>query len=326
MRSLLEYPAGCMFALLGRWGRPGGVLLSLAVGGGLALAALIFAGPATAAKAYSPYSDPEKPVLSTALAGDENVRAFQDRFDLTDGEVSQVLAAVREENDSLAGVYRESEKLLAANRGLSAASQRDEIAASDYDESVREAVAKTKAKVESVLPKGSRDELAGWVDARFAQEAEELSAQDMGPDTRAASTGKTCRVWATYYDGYTNYEVALPHQNIKFAGGYKVRITTRSGHRERAPVKEVGPWNFRDNYWARHKDRTMWRDLPRCTPEAQAAYFNNYNHGEDDSGREVLNPSGLDMTLPVAKRLGIADNIRRYGKVKVNVYYPWVRR
>lgn len=39
----------------------------------------------------------------------------------------------------------------------------------------------------------------------------------------------------------------------------------------------------------------MWQDLPQGTPEAQAAYLNGYNDGEDQFGRTVLNPAGIDL-------------------------------
>ncbi len=66
----------------------------------------------------------------------------------------------------------------------------------------------------------------------------------------------------------------------------------------------------------------MWKDLPRCRPEAQAAYFQNYNGGKDEFGREVLNPAGVDLTPAVARDLRLA----KYQNAWVYVNYPWVRR
>jgi hypothetical protein len=40
-------------------------------------------------------------------------------------------------------------------------------------------------------------------------------------------------------------------------------------------------------------------------PEAQAAYFYNYNNGEDSFGRIVTNPAGVDLTPAVAADLGL---------------------
>ncbi len=132
--------------------------------------------------------------------------------------------------------------------------------------------------------------------------------------------GVRCRVFATQYIGYTYYEVALPHQKLKFEGGYRVGLS-RGDYAIEAPVKEVGPWNIRDNYWAKSIYRDMWDDLPRCMPEAQAAYFDNYNGGKDQFGRTVLNPAGVDLTPRVARRLGLA----RYQNAWIYVRYPWVQ-
>jgi len=66
----------------------------------------------------------------------------------------------------------------------------------------------------------------------------------------------------------------------------------------------------------------MWKNLPRCVPEARAAYFNNYNNGKDEFGRKVLNPAGVDLTPTAARRLGLA----RYQNAYVSVRFPFVRR
>jgi hypothetical protein len=70
----------------------------------------------------------------------------------------------------------------------------------------------------------------------------------------------------------------------------------------------------------------MWDNLPRCMPEAEAAYFHNYHRGRDDQGRIVRNPAGIDLTLAVAKRMEIKNRIKRQGVVRVSVRYPWVKR
>ena len=130
----------------------------------------------------------------------------------------------------------------------------------------------------------------------------------------------SCKVFATQYNGYTRYEVALPHRSLKERGGFRISIR-RGGHRAKAPVKEVGPWNLRDNYWQSRRYRDMWRKLRRCKPEAEAAYFNNYHRGRDQFGRKVLNPAGVDLTPRVAHRL----RLKRYQNAWVYVRYPWVR-
>jgi hypothetical protein len=299
------------------------VLVAVAVGGGFALAGGL-AG--VGAQSYSAYSDPEKPVLSYLLSDQRNVEEFQSEFGLSDEQVQEVLAVVQKENATLSEEYDESEQIVDSSEGASEATIEGRIDDSDFDEKVRQAVAQTKSDVEDLLPDDRADDLEPWVNEQWSQESAEYGSQSE-PTYQASARGRACAVWATYYDGYTRYEVALPHQRVKFDGGRRVRITAvGKGTRTRAPVKEVGPWNTRDNYWQAGKDRDMWSSLPRCLPEAEAAFYDNYNHGEDQFGREVLNPAGFDMTLAVARSLNVGKKIKRQGKIKVRIYYPWVRR
>jgi hypothetical protein len=118
--------------------------------------------------------------------------------------------------------------------------------------------------------------------------------------------------------------VALPHKKVRFSGGKRVRITdVQKGTSARAPVEDTGPWNIRDNYWRASKDRSMWKDLPRCVPEAEAAFFDNYNKGEDQFGREVANPAAVDITPAVARRMGVWKKIQYRGLIKVRVEFLW---
>lgn len=262
----------------------------------------------------SVYDDPEKPVLSYLLSEPENVEEFRGEFDLSGAEVEEVLARTRSENRTLAGVYAESEKILKRSRGLSAARKSARIAASGYSEKVRRAVGGTKRSVEAVLPGDRRDDLESWVDEQWRDEVREAEASEAAParDTRATSRPPgTYRVFATQYIGYTNFEVALPHRKLKFAGGYRTTLTY-GGRRVVAPIKEVGPWNTYDNWWDPVAKRTMWKDLPRGRAEAHAAFFKNYNRGKDEFGREVLNPAGVDLTPAVARRLGLAKYENAY--------------
>jgi hypothetical protein len=313
----------CLVLLRGRYSRIfcGALLLMAVVGGGLALAG---DSATVEAQEYSVYSDPEKPAISFILSDEGNVEEFQTKFGLSDEEMEEVLAAVREENETLAQEYAESERLVESSEGLPNEQIRSKVAASDYDEKVRAAVAETKASIEALLPEERRPELKAWVDAKFVREGKEFS-EDFSATYQAAARGVGCRVFATQYIGHTRYEVALPHRTLKrkFLNGNVRRVSIRrDDHRTRAPVKEVGPWNIRDNYWRSRRYRDMWKDLPRCKPEAEAAYFNNYNRGRDQFGRKVLNPAGVDLTPRVARRLGL----RRYQNAWVYVRYPWVGR
>lgn len=299
------------------------LVVAVAIGGGFALAAgLSGAG----AKGYSAYDDPQKRALSYLLSDERNVEEFQREFGVDDAKMQEILGVIGEEDNSFSREYDESEQLVASNRGASETEIREKISRSDFDEKVKQAVGRTKSDVEELLPESRADDLGPWVDEQWQAETAEYRAQSE-PTYQASSTGYTCKVWTTFYKGVTRYEVALPHQKVKFSGGHRVRITPVSGgRRTRAPVKDTGPWNTRDNYWRASKDRSMWKNLPRCVPEAQAAFFDNYNRGEDQFGREVGNPAGLDITLAVARSMDVGKRIQRRGYIRVRVHYPWVVR
>lgn len=74
---------------------------------------------------------------------------------------------------------------------------------------------------------------------------------------------------------------------------YMVKITAPNGRTATAPVMDVGPWNFKDNYW--HNPRFEFKDLPVGVPQAEKAVFENHNGGLNESGRRVGNPSGIDI-------------------------------
>jgi hypothetical protein len=90
----------------------------------------------------------------------------------------------------------------------------------------------------------------------------------------------------------------------------------------RPRVKDAGPWNVHDNFWARRKHRLEFKRVPRCKPEAQLAYYRNFNRGKDEFGREVLNPAGIDVTPAVARGMGL----KKYQNAWVYVRFPWVHR
>ncbi len=320
MRSLLTRPLGRLVVSLGAGGRGRRLVAPcfvLCVAGGLAPA-----GDA-GGQEYSAYADPEKPVISFLLSEEENVRAFRETFHLDDRETEKALSIVRAENERLAEEYAESEEIVAANRSLPDEEVSDKVAASDYDETVSSAVEDTKDGIAALLPEAERGRFAAWVDEHWRQEVAEASEDDSGRvvEGKGGRTLVCDRIFATQYNGYTRFEAALPHRGLKF--GDRPEVPIKRGKRSIRPrVKEVGPWNTYDNYWRSGKKRTMWKNLPRCKPEAQAAYYNDYNNGRDEFGRKVLNPAGVDLTPAAARRLGLD----RYQNAWVAVRFPWVRR
>jgi hypothetical protein len=272
---------------------------------------------------YSTYSDTKKPVISVLLSERDNVQDFRETFGLDDREIGEALSVVRAENERLAEEHAESEKIVAANRSLPDEEISGKIDASDYDETIVSAVEETKDDIAALVPEAERDRLAEWVDERWQDEVAEASEGGSGRvvESKGGRTLVCDKIFATQYNGYTRFEAALPHRELKFGDRPEVPII-RGKRSIRPRVKEVGPWNTYDNYWRSGKNRDMWKDLRRCVPEARAAFYNNYNRGEDEFGREVLNPAGVDLTPAAARRLGLD----RYQNAWVAVRFPWVRR
>lgn len=267
-----------------------------------------------AQEGYSAYEDADKPVAAFVLSQGENAEEFRETFGLDAGEMEGVLAAVRAENAALARVR-------AGGTTVSAA---------DYNERVGEVVAETKKGIEAPIPEDERVRLARWMDARFAREGREAAASSVVEGGFMATRARAirCKVFATYYGARTRDEVALPHRSLQGRERHRrIRIwPVYGGRRAKAFVKDTGPWNTRDNYWQSRRERSKWRKLPRCVPQAQAAYFRNFNRGRDENGRVVTNPAGIDITLGVAGRMGIKKRMQRKGVVRVQVRYPWVQR
>ncbi|MEI6045113.1 MAG: hypothetical protein WCS37_12245 [Chloroflexota bacterium] len=81
--------------------------------------------------------------------------------------------------------------------------------------------------------------------------------------------------------------------NERGKSDYRVRITAPNGRTAVAPVWDVGPWNFKDNYW--HNPRYEFKDLPVGVPQAEKAFFGKHNKGKNENGAKVYNPSGMDI-------------------------------
>ena len=63
-------------------------------------------------------------------------------------------------------------------------------------------------------------------------------------------------------------------------------------------------------------------DLDLIRKQYLDAYYQNFNKGEDEFGREVLNPAGVDLTPDVARSMGL----EKYQNAWVWVRFPWVHR
>jgi hypothetical protein len=168
-----------------------------------------------------------------------------------------------------------------------------------------------------VLLKKTHEELPKHL-LPFLEKAKEAAIGDWKRMKMAPSNGLIL-MYATQYYGETDTEAALPDRFIKFANrgwqfhtGYKnvpyyvfLRLQENPGNLISLVVWDVGPWNEDDNYWKDPEQRRAFPGLPKGLPEAEAAFFDGYNDGKDQFGREVLNPAGIDLTPQAAGLLGL---------------------
>lgn len=115
--------------------------------------------------------------------------------------------------------------------------------------------------------------------------------------------------------------VALPSRRALSPNGksdYSVKVCAPNKKCAFAPVWDIGPWNTKDDYWNPPAERQSFKDLPQGIPQAQAAFNNGHNGGNDQFGRRPANPAGIDLGDGIFwDALGLKDNSQ------VQVDYLW---
>ena len=156
-------------------------------------------------------------------------------------------------------------------------------------------------------------------------EGEEDATTETAPLSYSVFATREGLVGGTTANGHVIVErdkfVALPSRRAlspRDTNDYSVKVCASNGRCSFAPVWDIGPWNTRDDYWNPGNIRQNWGDLPQGVPQAQAAYRDGYNGGNDQFGRKTLNPAGIDLADGVFwDDLGLKDN------ATVTVDYLW---
>ena len=238
---------------------------------------------------------------------------------LTDYEMGIVQDLARQEAEALHQLDRLS-RLVIDNPALSLVEKQRRIVAMGYNQQVDAIIYASDLRLRQSLPEDSYNRLVGWIERRWPIEQflHGFARSEMGSNFNGV---RSYEVFATRYDSKGRYTIALPDQCLKLANGglhlcdskgytagagYSVAISYKTGLG--VMVGESGPWNIEDNYWASAVDpqpRRMFADLPVGMPEAQAAYFNGYNGGEDQYGRKVTGPFAIDLAFKVGDDIGL---------------------
>jgi len=255
-----------------------------------------------------------KPVLGYFLFTASLVDQLPGEVGLTVSQFNGLQRIANLEEQALHELALESQPII-EEPNLSLEEKRLRIAEMNYNGRVREIIHGSRQELIFTLGPYAFTRLSRWIERQWQVE------RALHGNLRLQSGPRTYRVYATRYDSGGAYTVALPDKCLKFANGgssicdedgyiagfgYTVFISYESS--TAASVNESGPWNVDDNYWARSNDptpRRMFADLALGMPEAQAAYFDGYNGGVDQFGREVTAPFGIDLARQVSIDIGL---------------------
>jgi hypothetical protein len=270
-----------------------------------------------------------KPVLSYfALTGSLS-EAMRTGLALTDAQWTAISQAAEAEAQSLR-LLEQSSLSIVQDDELSLGEKRAAIHASGYNQQVLNSLSKTQAALQESLDAETYTRLVDWIEQRWAAERQAHGLQSL----RQTSGARTYSIYATRFDT-SSYIVALPDKCLKLANGgnhlcddsgyetgqnYFVRLEYQDS--VTVKVGDSGPWNADDNYWAGIADpqpRRLFPDLPAGMPEAQAAYFDDYNNGKDQFDRTVTAPFGIDLARQVSIDIGLNPGVNDW----IEVTFPW---
>lgn len=320
-RTLVPHPAVHGFG----WGR----ILRLVIGG---ILTLLWAGwlqlrPA-APNPETTLAWGRQPALAYLVLTPSLAETLRYQQVLSPAELALVQQAAYREQQSLLRLERLTLPIV-GDPGLTLAQKRLWIARLGYNQAVSAIIDRSRLEVQAALPPLSYLRFISWLERTWAAERIRHSQPLL------AANPRTFRVYATRYDSKGAYTVALPDKCVKFANGgshicdadgytpgqgYSVYLTYQKS--AGVTVGESGPWNVDDNYWARRNDpqpRRMFADLGLGIPEAQAAYFNGYNGGQDQFGRKVTGPYGIDLARQVSIDIGLEPGVNDW----VTVSFMW---
>ncbi|MCU0488575.1 MAG: LysM peptidoglycan-binding domain-containing protein [Anaerolineales bacterium] len=280
-----------------------------------------------------------KPILAHVLLDSERAERLHQELGLTEAQLESILEVARLEAEQIEGLEAESLVIL-HDPALSHQDKVRWVVESGYNQRIAGLLAQNQRTLANRLGTQAYAGLVDWIEAQWKLESQSFSLQAgtrkglaMLSGNAAQAYPRSFEVYATRYDAGDRKIVALPDKCLKFANGgalqcdgyaygqaYSVAISYE-GNLVVALVGESGPWNIDDNYWSGLSDpqpRRMFADLPLGVPEAQAAYFNGYNGGLDQFGRQVTSPVAIDVSRALAADLGLGP-----GNNKVTVSFLW---
>jgi hypothetical protein len=270
-----------------------------------------------------------KPVLSYFVLTPSLLETMRSELGFTDAQVTVLRQAALMEADSLQAL-QQSTMPIVQEESLSLSEKRTRVDASGYNQQVLSILEGTQAWLQSGLDTVTYARLVDWIEQRWLVERNLHGVESV---QQTAGT-RPYSIYATRFDT-DSYIVALPDKCLKLAnGGYhtcddsgystseKYSVHLKYKTTTTAKVGDSGPWNADDNYWSDLGDPQpdrLFPDLPLAMPEAQAAYFDDYNNGKDQFGRTVTAPFGIDLNRQVSIDIGLDPGVNDW----IDVEYLW---
>jgi LysM repeat protein len=266
---------------------------------------------------------------------------------LTPAHFAQVQKIAVREQAQLRSLLEASQAII-ADPNLSLEQKRLYVQRSGYNRRVEAILYASDRSLQLALDPTAYARLAAWMERRWPLEVQQHGRP---PATLnhwliynqpswliPLSAPRTYEIFATRYDAKGRFTAALPDQCVKLTNGglrtcadqgyitgqrYEIFMSYKNGKKGvGVVVSEAGPWNIDDNFWATLADptpRRMFADLPLGMPEAQAAFYNGYNGGQDQYGRKVTAPFAIDLAFEVADDLGLPAKTNDW----INVSFMW---
>lgn len=272
-----------------------------------------------------------KPVLHVVLP---DTAVLQGDLGFSTAQIAAVSQITAQEEAGRAVLEAEAAVII-NDDALTLEQKRQAIAAMNYNGRLLALLGETSEALQTALGTADYEALVAWAEGEF-QELRRTAAQ-MRLNQRAFTSSDACftaTVFATT-STYTDNSVDLPDKELKFANRgwpnsvpgyenppYAVDLAYNGNVTSSIVITDVAPWNHDDNYWREANDplqpRRLFTDLPLGKPEAEAAFFDNYNGGLNQFGILVDSPAGVSLSQPVAAYLGYPGGIH-----PVDVTFAW---
>jgi len=271
----------------------------------------------------------QKPVLAYLALTDGPLEDLRASDILSEQQVGQVQDAARQEQEQLRRLAETSLPII-LTPDLSLPQKRTLLRLFGYNSRVSQVIRDSRMTLCARLGLPGCLRLAAWTQGQW--EVERL----LHGIPSWQSSPRTYTIFATHYNSKGKPIVALPDACLKLANGGSQSCNSKGyqtgqgytvfiGYKGKAAaflVGEAGPWNVDDNYWASVYDpqpRRMFADLALGLPEAQAAFFNGYNGGQDQYGRTVTAPFGIDLGDGVGSQIGLPPGANDW----IEVTFMW---